>query len=1385
MSKGVGKIGQVAIGAVVGFMQGGPWGAVIGAGLALYSANQQEKLAAKSNLRESEPSAQTVRSSKAPARYILGRVSTGGVLAWAQEQGGADADGEWLHLVYVLSEGEIDGLESITLGEEDIATFGDQASYELIVNPTQVNTFLKTYCPDWKDSQIGRGLSFVRLSLRYSAEKFPSGLPDVRFVVRGRRDIYDPRSGASIYTENNALHILWFLRNRCHVPDDEIVFETFARAANVCDEFTSNPDGTGSPRYRTGCVIGADESRTQVLQKLEASCAGQLIRVGGRWMLQAGAYYGPADFTITEDMVIGTVTGTTEPSNDAVINTVRGTFMDPKQSWTETDYPEVVVAEWVLEDGGEAAETLTFSYVNDPYQAQRLANIELRRRRAGGTINLPMNFAGYNCRPGRVVRLDLPSLNMSGEFIVTDWSMGTQEACTVSLQQYEPAIFDDAVGKPYNPIGFINLPAGGLGSPTDLKWTPDATAEVVQGVLSWTRPAGIVSGYAVTVRQGTAVVQAQQLPETAVACPLSGLPSGNYVMSVAAIGPLARSGEVSITVSIGGPPIPESVSVQSSIDSITLVPRNSAGLNGGDYEFYFSTNPQATERDGQYLGRGMTFTHTGLAFSTAYAYFVRSRNAYGTSAFLKIIAYTSNDVSAYLAALSGQIGKSQLGQELTTEIGKIPVIEAGLAQERTDRAAAIVQEQQSRAAGLQMEAQARADALAAEAAARNQALIDEATIRQTADDQMSSRIQGVYAQVNPPMAGGSWSAGSPATYAGVWSEQYARAQGDAAEAVARDTLSAQLRGGYTGTDPNQVTSGLIFQERRIRLSAEQALSQQISLVSAGVGEQFDSGVIWFFDSGVDGWTGNGTPTASGGFLRPANAALASVYSPGSLAVAADKYRQVRFRIRRTGSPSWNGRLYWGDNWASSMAIDALTFDVNGVSTVIMNLAWTGTVNQIRLDLGSQGSADFYELDWVAIGRASPGASYAALSAEQTARASADQALAQDISSLTARVVDPKTGNAALSTAVDNLTGRADNTEAGLSAVTTRVSGIYAQVNPPLAGASDWYAGSPTVLAGVWSEQFARADADSALGKRIDTTNATVAGNTAQITSEQQARASADGALAVRIDSVQATAAGAAAAVTSEQTARVNADGALGQRIDTVQAKANDNAALIQTEQTTRASADSALANRIDTVQATANNAATRAALQSEQTARADADAALGRRVDTTQAALGETNASVQQISQAQVATDGKVSSTWAVKLGVTQDGTYYMAGIGVGIEGNGGSANLQSQVVVAADRFSVVGPGIGTRSFFSVVDGKTYIDTAFINKAYIVDAFIGQTLQSQRLTGYGQPVLTIDFNRGAVTIRDWSENGAYTNQDENGFSMVAGGVELVKIGRLS
>ncbi|VVO36543.1 hypothetical protein PS689_05432 [Pseudomonas fluorescens] len=502
-------------------------------------------------------------------------------------------------------------------------------------------------------------------------------------LAAAQKAVFSIAQGA--YSTNTALQMLWFLRNRCNVPDDEIVFETFASAANVCDETITNADGSVSQRYRTSCVIGADEQRPNVLQKLEAACAGKLIRVGGRWMLQAGAYYGPYDFEITEDMVVGTISGSTEPTNDSAINTVRGTFIDPEQSWTETDYPEVVVDEWVLEDGGEAAETLTFSYLTDPYQAQRLANIELRRRRAGGAISIPMNFAGYNCRPGRVVRVNLPSLNILGEFIVSDWSMGENEGCTVQVKQYEAAIYDDAVGQPYNPLGFISLPSGGLGSPTGLAWAAGDLAEVVQGVLSWVPPQGIVTSYVVTVRQGSNAVQSRAVPATSNTLAINGLPSGTYTMSVAALGPMARSGEATISVSIQGPPIPESCVVQSSIDSIVLIPQNpNHGLNGGTYEYFFSTNPNATSANADYLGQGLSFTHNDLGFYTNYYYFIRSSNAYGKSAFLYVPASTSNDVSAYLAALGGKITKTELGQDLLEEIELISGDGPGSVNERLE-----------------------------------------------------------------------------------------------------------------------------------------------------------------------------------------------------------------------------------------------------------------------------------------------------------------------------------------------------------------------------------------------------------------------------------------------------------------------------------------------------------------------------------------------------------------------------------------------------------------------------------------------------------------------------------------------------------------------------
>lgn len=245
----------------------------------------------------------------------------------------------------------------------------------------------------------------------------------------------------------------------------------------------------------------------------------------------------------------------------------------------------------------------------------------------------------------------------------------------------------------------------------------------------------------------------------------------------------------------------------------------------------------------------------------------------------------------------------------------------------------------------------------------------------------------------------------------ILDEQTARSNADAAEASARNALAAQLRGSYTGNDIDAITTGLLYQERVARVTQDDALAQQITLLSAGVGEQFDHLRIWYFDSGVESWTGNGTPTAVNGWLRPASqASNPHVISPVSLAVGATTYPQVKARIRKVGTPTWEGKLYWqrttDSTWDEARASTETepSYDVNGIALLSFSPAWDGTINRIRLDLStSSDGSNYFEIDWVAIGRPAPGASAAALAQEQIARANADSALASDITTVNARL----------------------------------------------------------------------------------------------------------------------------------------------------------------------------------------------------------------------------------------------------------------------------------------------------------------------------------------------------------------------------------------------
>ncbi|CAI8801791.1 host specificity protein J [Pseudomonas zeae] len=108
----------------------------------------------------------------------------------------------------------------------------------------------------------------------------------------------------------------------------------------------------------------------------------------------------------------------------------------------------------------------------------------------------------------------------------------------------------------------------------------------------------------------------------------------------------------------------------------------------------------------------------------------------------------------------------------------------------------------------------------------------------------------------------------------------------------------------------------------------------------------------------------------------------------------------------------------------------------------------------------------------------------------------------------------------------------------------------------------------------------------------------------------------------------------------------------------------------------------------------------------------------------------ENTAAIQETSVAYADTSGKLSTMWSVKMQVNQNGQYVAAGIGLGIENTG--ARLQSQFLVAADRFAIVSTIAGGAISvpFAVQGGQVFMNSAFIADASIGSAKIGFFIQS-------------------------------------------------------
>ncbi|EHT7832143.1 host specificity protein J, partial [Escherichia coli] len=194
----------------------------------------------------------------------------------------------------------------------------------------------------------------------------------------------------------------------------------------------------------------------------------------------------------------------------------------------------------------------------------------------------------------------------------------------------------------------------------------------------WDTPR-VVKGVRFSLRLTSGSGEDSRLVTTAITADtehrFSGLPLGEYTLTVRAINSYGQQGEpATTTFRINAPAAPAGVELTPGYFQITAVPKLTIYDPTVQFEFWFSeakiADAAQVETSARYLGTGSQWSVSGPHIKPGkdFWFYVRSVNLVGKSAFVEASGRASNDAAGYLELFREKIGKTHLAEALWAEI---------------------------------------------------------------------------------------------------------------------------------------------------------------------------------------------------------------------------------------------------------------------------------------------------------------------------------------------------------------------------------------------------------------------------------------------------------------------------------------------------------------------------------------------------------------------------------------------------------------------------------------------------------------------------------------------------------------------------------------------
>ncbi|HHQ5922926.1 TPA: host specificity protein J, partial [Enterobacter hormaechei subsp. steigerwaltii] len=295
-------------------------------------------------------------------------------------------------------------------------------------------------------------------------------------------------------------------------------------------------------------------------------------------------------------------------------------------------------------------------------------------------------------------------------------------------------------------------------------------------------------------------------------------------------------------------------------------------------------------------------------------------------------------------------------------------------------------------------------------------------------------------------------------------------------------------------------------------------------------------------------------------------------------------------------------------------------------------------------------------------------------------------------------------------------------------------------------------------------------------------SSTVGDVSSSLSKLEQTVATADTALGQRIDNISVSVDGMAGGVKNSAIAIIQGNLAQVAARKTLSASVAGNSAQLDRIDEVIVNEKEATARSLLSLQTDVNG--NKASINSLNQTFSDYQQATATQINGITATINGHTSAITTNAQAIANVNGDLKAMYSIKVGLSSNGQYYAAGMGIGVENT--PSGMQSQVIFLADRFAVTHQAGATVTLpFVIQNGQVIIRDTVIGDATITRAKLAETISSVNYVP-NQSGLSINFRTGKLeNYGSTAGEGAMKQTNETISVRDSNNVLRVQIGRIT